>query len=808
MFKNYFKIAYRNLIRHKVFSTINITGLAIGIASCLLLFTVVKYELSYDTFQPDYKNIYHVVTQDTDSEGVDYTPGIPFPALNALRLDFPDVTTGVLCANFGSQVSVMGENANNNAVAPDKKFIVESGFFFCDPDFFKVFNYTWLSGSPELLKEPNVTVLSRKTAEKYFGEWKNAIGKFLKLDNLITVKVVGVLENTPANTDIPLEVVSSYETLKSSNGVYFYSEEWGATSSNFQLFMKLPPSRSESSMNSELLALSNKYYSNDRQVKRINFLQPLGEMHFDNRFSVFGDHVTERSTLWTLSLIGIFIIVMACINFINLSTAQSVSRSKEIGVRKVLGGYRWQLFRQVMAETFLIVFISVILGLGIAAVFLPWINHIVYIPEPLSLFTLSNFLFLLGVLVLVTLLAGVYPSMIVSGFKPALALKNKITSASVGGLSVRRGLVIFQFAISQVLIIGTMVAISQMSFVKNADLGFNKDALLVLNANMDSSAQSRQVFFKQKLLQVPGVKKVTFSSDVPSSDNNSATNFGFDHKPEPNFNLFIKFGDEDYFDAFGLQFLAGTGFSASDTIKEVVVNETLVKKLGVANAEAMIGKDIMYGGRGKWKKVVGVVKDFKTNSLKEDVKPLAIASSRNRYGMMAVKMNSSNLANTKAAIENAWNQSFPEYAFTSNFLDENIARFYQQDTQLSLLYKIFAIIAIVISCLGLYGLVSFMAVQKTKEIGVRKVLGASMKNIIFLFSKEFTLLIIIGSLMAIPIAYYMMNEWLQNFVYRIRLTPFVFIIAILISLFIAWIAVGYKSVKAALADPVKSLRSE
>ncbi len=810
MVKNYLKIAFRNLIRHKAFSVINVTGLAIGIASCLLLFIVVKYELSYDKFQPNYNQVYHVVTQDKTSDGLFYTPGVPFPTLEALRLDFPEITSGALLANYGSQVTVLGKNASD--ATPDKKFIEASGFFFCDPQFFKVFSYEWLAGDPSVLSEPNVTVLTQKTAAKYFGvgpdNYRDAMGQYLKLDNAVTVKVAGIIKDVPVNTDFPLAIITSYETAKANSNVYFYSKEWGATTSNFQVFMLLPKNVSADKINTQLLSFSEKHFGDRKRAKRTNFLQPLSDVHFDQRFENFGDHVTARSTLWTLSLIGIFIIIMACINFINLSTAQAVGRSKEIGIRKVLGSYRWQLFSQVIGETAIIVFISVLLALAIAIFCLPFIKHIASIQESLTFFNWQTIGFILLLMISVTILAGLYPAMILSGFNPALALKNKITSATVGGISLRRGLVIAQFAISQILIVGTIVAVAQMNFVRNADLGFNKEALLLINANTDSAAQARQSSYKQKLLQIPGVQSVSFSSDVPSSDNNSATNFGFDHKPEPDFALYTKFADEDYFKTFGLQMLAGRPFSKSDTINEVVVNETLVKKLNVKSPEEMVGKQIRFGGDGVWKNITGVVKDFKTNSLKENIKPLAIAENRGYYQVTSVKLMSTNIQKAKANVESAWNKSYPEYAFTSSFMDDNIADFYKQDEQLSLLYKIFAGIAIFISCLGLYGLVSFMAVQRTKEIGVRKVLGASVQNIIYLFSKEFTLLILAGSIVAVPVAWYMMHNWLQNFVFGIKMNWVVFAIAIVFSIVVAWIAVGYKSIKAAMANPVKSLRSE
>ena len=805
MIKNYFRIALRNLMRHKAFSIINISGLAIGVASALLLFTVIKYELSYNTHQPNYSRIYHVVTQDKTSDGLAYTPGIPFPALPALRLDFPEITTGALLANYGSQVTVLDQNGNAD---PNKKFIEETGFFFCDPEFFKVFEYTWLTGSPADLKEPNVTVLTQSIAERYFGDWENAQGKLLRLDNAITVKVAGILKDPPLNTDYPLQIVTSFETVKANPGIYFFSDQWGATTSNFQLFMLLPEDIPVTSVNDRLVDFSKKNYEVNNRYERTNFLQPLSEVHFDSRFESFGDHITGKSTLWTLGLIGLFIIIMACINFINLSTAQAVGRSKEIGIRKVLGGYRYQLFLQLMGETFIIVCASMLLAIGLAIGVLPYVENIVAIPESLSIFNGETILFLSILILFVTLFAGLYPSLILSGFKPALAIKNKITSATFAGISVRRGLVIAQFAISQVLIIGTIIAITQMNFVRNADLGFNKEALLIINANMDSVAQARQETYKQKLLQIPGVKSVSFNSDVPSSQNNSATNFAFDHKPEPDFNLYTKFGDEDYFKTFELEFIAGRGYNKSDSINEVVVNETLVKKLGVKSPEEILGKQIRYGGLGAWKNIVGVVKDFKTNTLKEDIKPLALASNRSDYYVTSVKLNSGNVPKTRSAVESSWNQVFPEYAFTSNYLDESIGRFYRQDEQLSLLYRIFAGIAIFISCLGLYGLVTFMAVQRTKEIGIRKVLGASVQNIVYLFSKEFTILIIIGFVVAIPVAWYMMNNWLEDFVYRIEISPGVFLLAAALSLCIAWLAVGYKSIKAALMNPVKSLRSD
>ena len=810
MIKNYFRIAWRNVTRHKVYAFINISGLAVGIAACIMLFTVVKYELSYDSFQPNYKRIYHIASERKNSEGITYGEGVPFPAYDALKLQFPQATTGAMFANYNSQVTVL--NANDPNAVSDKKFLEETGCFFSDPNFFSVFQYKWLYGSPQVLKDPDMAVITKKMAEKYYGKWESAIGGLLKLDNTATVKIAGILENVPSNTDFPLAVVASYETMKKFPANYGYTTEYGNVTSNFQAFMLLPENVLVATINQQLLAFSNQNYNSKKGNDNVyNFLQPLKDVHFDKRIGTFGNHITSRSTLWTLSLIGLFIIIMACINFINLSTAQSVGRSKEVGIRKVLGSNKTQLFWQMIGETAIIVLAAIILAVGIAAVGMPYIKNIASIEEKLNLFTSSTFLFLALIALLVTVLAGTYPSLVLSGFKPALALKNKITSATVGGISLRRGLVIAQFAISQVLIIGTIIAVSQMNYVRNADLGYNKNGILVLNSNVDSSVNLRQPAFKQQLLSINGVQSVSFSSDIPSSESNNSGNFSFDHRPDEKFDLFRKFADDDFFKTYGLQIVAGRGYSKSDTAREAIVNETLVSKLGVKKPEDILGREIQVGrtnGRKVWCPIVGVVKDFKTNSLREAVKPTVLVQRNKRYYYTGIRVTTNNLSRTTAAIEKTWNEFFPEFVYKPAYLDDTIKEFYKEENQLSLLYKIFAGIAILISCLGLYGLVSYMAVQRTKEVGIRKVLGASVSNIIYLFSKEFTILIVIAFAVAVPVAYYMMNNWLQNFAFRIKIGTWIFLLAILASVLIAWVTVGYKSIKAALANPVKSLRTE
>lgn len=790
--------------RHRGYVAINITGLAVGMAACLLLFLVVRYETGFDTFQPNYKRIGRVVTSDKFGENLTYSAGIPVPALDALRVDMPDIKFAGMLSCYGSQVTVGGSNGDASG---SKKFIEETGLFFCEPSFFDVFQYTWLEGTASVLKEPNTVVLTKKMALKYFGQSEQVTGKLLKLDNAVTLKVAGVLEDVPDNTDFPLGVLISMETVKRDSRQYNYYPNWNSSSSNFQIYALLPEQLPVAQVNDRLKVFSKKHYAGIGNSIKTNLMQPLEELHFDRRFEIYGDHVTSRSSLLTLTLIGLFIIIMACINFINLSTAQAVSRSKEVGIRKVLGSSRKQLFFQVMIETALVVLIAGLIAVAIAYLCMPFIKHISSIPESSGLFNWQAIAFMGLVMLAVTMLAGFYPSLVLSAFKPVIAIKNKMQSAKVGGISLRRGLVVLQFAISQVLIIGTIVAISQMNFIQHSDLGFDKEAVLMLSGNSDSANVAKLPSFRQQLLAIPSVQSVSFSSDAPSSENTWGSNFAFDHRDDETFQMTMKFADENYFKTYGLELAAGRIYTPSDTIREVLINETTVQKLGLKNPADAVGKEIRLG-RSPWKTIVGVVKDFKTNSLREQIKPLLIAQRNEYYSLISVKLRSSNLQNAQASIQSAWNSQFPEYAYAGRFFDDSINRFYEQEEKLALLYKIFAILAILISSLGLYGLVSYMAVQKTKEVGIRKVLGASAGSIVYLFSKEFTILITIAFLIAAPLAYFMMNNWLQDFVFRIQLGVNVFLIAVIISILIAWATVGYKAVKAALANPVKSLRTE
>jgi predicted permease len=779
--------------------------------SCLSAhFTVVQFELSYDTFHTHYDRIYRVVIEDKSPSGeIGNNPGSPYPVPVALRQDLPQLEkVAALHSTYGSQITVLGKDPNT--AYSEKKFIEDIGIFFMEPQFFEIFDANWLMGNPaQALSQPNTVVLARKEAARYFGNWKDALGQYLKLDNHLVLTVSGVIEDMPSNSDFPLRVLISYETLKSSPR-YGYDEGWGSISSNHQVFVLLPENESVGNVKNALQKFSEKYYADRSNLKRYNLIQPLRENHFDARFGNLGDHLTSKTTLWTLSFIGVLILLMACINFVNLATAQAIGRSKEVGVRKVLGSMRSQLMAQFLSETTLIVLVSVGLAVIIAKATLPFIREVSNVPEDIKM--LQNpyvLVFLLLITVLVSLLSGLYPAMILSGFEPVRALKSKITAQSVGGVPLRRGLVVVQFAISQILIIGTLVAVSQMNYIRNIDLGFSKEAVYIVPVSSDSISRQKYESFKNQLLQNPAIKSVSLANDAPSSDNFWGRNFYFDNSTKDlDFFTFMKYADADYFNTYGLEFVAGQGFNASDTAQAYVVNETLLKKLGITNMQEAIGKTIRLGGSGPWKPIVGVVKDFKASSVRDAMQPIVIASSKRNYHQAGIKIYSGNLQKTVREIQSLWETTFPAYVYNGSFLDENIERFYRQENQLALTYKIFAGLAIFISCLGLYGLISFMAVQKTKEIGIRKVLGASVGNIIFLMSKEFLILIAIAFAIAAPVAYYFMSDWLQNFKESIPLGAGSFAIAIIISIIIAWITISYRAARAAMVNPIKSLRSE
>jgi putative ABC transport system permease protein len=801
MLKNYFLTAFRNVSRNKSHALINSIGLAVGIAACLLLFLVVQFETSFDTFHTKHASIYRIGTEMHSQDGVSYSDGIAFPVGPALKIGFPRIKEVARIFQNGGQVTI-----DNGSAQPKK--LSEDNIYYTEPEFFKMFDFGWLQGEAATsLKDPGNAVLSRATAEKYFGDWRSAMGKTIKLNNNALYTITGILKDVPPNSDFPLGVVLPYSAIVNTS-VKNNQDDWISTIGGAYTFVVLPPELPLARFNSELKAFANKRkpaaFATD-----VPIAQPLSEMHFDDRFGNFNNRTFSHSLVNALSLIGLFLILIACVNFINLSTAQAVNRSKEVGVRKVLGSSRSQLAAQFLGETALLTFFAVALAVAIARLALPFLNQLLATKMTMDLASNPMLIgFILAVALLVTFLSGTYPAIILSGFNPISALKTRISAKMTGGISLRRVLVVLQFSIAQVLIIGMLIVVSQMNYFRNASLGFNKAAIINVDLPGDSTSHTKFDNLRNALSQNPDIKGVSFSFAPPSSGNDWNSALKFDHSAkQTDFPANLKWTDTCYFKLFGLQFVAGRPYYGSDTMREFVVNETFLQKLGIRHPRDAIGKEINLWDRHKGN-IVGVVKDFNVYSLQRPMIPVVLSTWKAGYQTINIKIAPGKEKAALPYIEKLWRGAFPDYVYQYKFLDETIAQFYNDEARLSTLYKIFAGIAIFISCLGLYGLVAFMAIQRTKEMGIRKVLGATARDIVYLLSREFTVLILVAFALAAPVAYYIMHGWLLNYHYRIQPGISIFIMAIAGSILIAWITVGHRAITAALANPVKSLRSE
>jgi len=814
MFKNYFKTSLRNLLRNKGYTFINIAGLAIGIAVCMLIFIIIKYQKSFDTFHPKKDRAYRVLTEyhHADAANMLYGKNVPYPMPIALKNNFATIEdVAPVFASHSDEFMLVDENGKTAKV-----FKEERGVFFTEPSFFNIFNFPLLAGTYDALKERNTVLLTKETAEKYFGTWQNAMGKTLKLkpggfmfDHSVEVlKVAGILATIPPNTDFQMKLVISLNTSYIAT-IMRESVKWDETTPDFGCYVLTKPNASADALSQQISTYATKVQSPENKDSYI--IQPVGEVHYDTQTGNYSNKAISHQLINVLWIIAAFILAIACVNFINLSTAQAINRSKEIGVRKVLGSNKAQLRIKFLMETFLIVIMAVILAVGISLLALSSINKLLELSVSFTVFASADImLFLLAVIIGVTLLAGFYPSIVLSRFNPVTVLKSKHAAGSAKGISLRKGLVVFQFIIAQALIIGTVIIVQQMDYFMSQPLGFDKDAIVTVPFSVDSLRIHRLDALRDRLLSVNGVQAVSYASNTPVDEAKDTWNtLKYDHAlKESDFYAITKFADEDYVKTYKLQLVAGRNLEKSPFTKEFLVNESMLKSLGVKKPEDILNKEIaIWGGVIKCP-VVGVVKDFNNRSFRHTPAPLLIATNVTMYNQAAIKLSTANIIPTMQAVKDIWEQTYPDFVFEYRFLDDKIASFYKQESQMAQLYKIFAGIAIFLSCLGLYGLASFMAVQRIKEVGIRKVLGASSGSIVYLFSREFIILIAIAFAIASPIAWYYMYTWLQGYVYRISIGWWVFAIGGLAAIVIALATVSLQAIKAARANPVKSLRVE
>ncbi|TSJ43042.1 FtsX-like permease family protein [Mucilaginibacter corticis] len=791
MIKNYLKIAWRNLKRNKAYAFISVTGLALGVTCGILIFTLISYHLSFDNFHKNPDRIYRFYTEWHDGT-VGMASAVPQPLGKAYRANFNlSEKTARIISYSGTLISLPGKDI--------KKFEEKDGVAFTEPEYFDILNFPLIQGDKRnILAKPNQALITENIAKKYWGT-SDVIGNTIRLDNKISFTVTGILKDLPANTDRKQEIYVSYANLDEYTDKR-HEDAWGGVYSGSQAFTLLKPNVSVERVNAALAQLVKMNFKG-RDAKVWNFkIQPLSDIHFNADLDGYAD----RKYLWALFFIGLFLIITACVNFVNLATAQALNRAKEVGIRKVLGSLPRQLFWQFIAETALITLVATFFAVILAEVSLPLINNLFQSKMQFNWALLAPFIFI--IILIVVFLSGSYPGLVLARFQPILALKSKLSQKHIGGFSLRRVLVVVQFSISQVLIIGTIIVVAQLHYSQNTDLGFNKNAIVMVPLPTDDLSKMKTLL--NRFNEVNGVEKATLCYSAPASQSNSTTGVNFDHRAEDEHGgINVKAGDVNYLSLFGLKLVAGRNFFAADTTRELLVNETFVKKLNLKPKD-VIGKILSIDGHHTTAPIVGVVKDFYNYSFHTEISPICISPNYHSYSNVALKINMHSANSSLASIEKIWNNTFPDELYSYSFLDDSIAKFYEMDNILLKLIEAFAAIAILIGCLGLYGLVSFMAVRKTKEIGVRKVLGASIQHILWLFGKEFCKLLLIAFFIAAPIAWWAMNNYLKDFVYKISIGPSIFLLSIASTFIIAAITVGYRATVAAVTNPVKSLRSE
>ncbi|MES2808621.1 MAG: FtsX-like permease family protein, partial [Bacteroidota bacterium] len=748
---------------------------------------IVRNELGYDNHSSKADRTYRVSIQGK----LDFNANASTAIVPHMRIDFPQLEHATQLFYERNVEIKIGANR-----------FAEKDLILGDNELSDVFEYQWLAGNAKTaLSDPNSLVLTESIAKKYFPN-NDALGKVVEFGDK-TAKVTGIIKNIPANSSLPVGMILTLSTYRNASRL-IDAAFWNLPGGSFS-YVVLPKDYPVETLKQQLPAFIKKYWGKDVDANVKLALQPLRDIHFDQRYINNIVTPTSKDTYYALIGVGLLIIITACINFINLATARAIKRAKEVGVRKVLGARRSQLIGQFMSEITIMVLISVALGVGLCAVFLSNANSWMSIEiAPIAILQPQILSWIVGITVLIILCAGLYPAFVQSAFQPVDSFKN----SSIGktyGFSLRKSLVVLQFSISQVLIIGTLVVASQMDYFRNQDLGFNKDAVISINMpNMEKSE-----VFKQQLAAMPGVKQMSESTGAPSYNDSfcpfTAPAFGVTENNVTE----IKFIDENYMDMFGMTMLAGQKITkkiATDSLHKIVINETLMHKLSVQDPQKIVNQSIMVSGEPAL--VIGVVKDFQSESKHKKIRACVLEYTPGQFFVSSIKLDPKNMPATIAGIDKAWSALFPDNIFKYEFVDEHIAAMYKQEQKVYTAFQLFSYIAILIGCLGLYGLISFAAAQRTKEVGIRKVLGAPLHSIIGLFTKEFTVLIVIAFLIAAPVGYYVMHQWLQNFAYHITIGPAIFFIAIVSSLIIAALTTMHQALKAALVNPVKSLRNE
>ena len=800
MFKNYFKIAIRNLWKNKGLAFINIFGLASGLACSLLIFLFVTDELSYDRFNKDADRIYRVVKDFVNDDGSRLPDATTPPAAApAIQKEIPGI----------EHVTRVFPGWGNNFLFTYKdKHLYEQKLYRVDSSFFDVFTFPFAEGNAKnALKNINSVIITQSMAKKYFGN-ENAIGKILHEDRLGDLMVTAVLKDVPENAHFHFDFLIPIRKFDGN-----IDGNWGWY--NFYTYIKLQPNVNIASVEPKIQAI---YKRNNPDEKNVYYTQPLTNIHLDSNLKWELEPNGERLYVYVFSIVGLLIILIAAINYINLVTARSSLRAKEIGIRKVSGAYKSSLVKQFLLESVITCLLASAVALVIAQLLLPVVNSITQ--KQLNLFNNYLTLYFLLAALIIGVLSGLVPALYLSSFKPIIVLKgSKINERGV--FNLRKTLVVIQFTISIALIAGACVIYQQVNYFRQSKLGLNKDQVLILKG-YGALSRANANALQNELLQIPGVKDAATADGVVGGQNwtNGMSLKGSKNSQLINF-LSVSY---DYLNVLGIQLKEGRGFSPdfpadtltnvsnhelNEDIGSIILNEKAVKDLGVPSPAT--GQRILWGSDGDtnyYCKIIGVAKDFHFASFKSEIKPFAFVAIPGRVDNLTVKLSTQNLSSTIQQIESKWKAFAPDRPIQYSFLDETFAQLYKSEANFQSVFIVLVILSIVIACLGLFGLAAFTAEQRTKEIGIRKVLGASVAGITAMLTKDFLKLVIVSIVIASPLAYLAMNKWLQNYAYRIHINWWIFLIAGILAVLIAIFTISFQAIKAAIANPVKSLRSE
>jgi len=795
-------LAWRNLMRHKAFTFINVLGLSVGITCCLAITIFIRYETSFDTYHQKASRTYRVVEDFKSAEQVQHWNTTAYPLAEALRNDFKEIPLVTQAAGPLHRLFKIEDEHGNVARYEDHALMV-------DPFYLQVFDFTWLAGNPETaLSQPNSVVLTESIALKYFGtamhEKQSVLGKHILLENKDELTVTGLIADAPHNTGLPYSLLIPYEFFKKNNP--YFANNW---SGNYQgtTFVTLEAGQSVRDLEQRMAAWKKKYLKPEDDRRITYALQPITEAHNDVVYGAGpGSYTLPQKFIYAATGIAFFVLLIACVNFINLSTAQAANRAKEVGIRKVMGSSRLGLVTQFLRENSLLLAFTLVVSLALTQMALGYINQTLAIIDlhlTMDLQAVST-AFAIGVVVMA--LACLYPAVVMSSYKPIEALKSRFSGGAEQGITFRRTLIVFQFAIVQIFIIGTIVVAAQMKYFKTKDLGFTTEAIVITYLH----GREHDETLREQWLANSAIADVSFASSSPlrSYHDRYGTSFHLPHQAEEEGQeAEMKGTDVNYLSFYNLTLLAGRNFTTvEDSLKEFIVNEKLIASLHWTPEQAIGQRLTINEGEGT---IVGVVKDFHNESLQDDITPCLLINWKPFLGVANIKIaKNQNMEATLAFIEKTWKARSPDGIYYYDFLDKTLARKYSLQHMVFQGFTAFALLAISIGCLGLYGLLSFMALRKTKEVGIRKVLGASVAQIVGLFSREFITLLVIAFVIAAPLAGYFMNAWLHDFAYRISLSWWMFALGMGLTVVIMLLTIAYKSIKSALANPVEALRNE